>query len=200
MNLPRFDGHGDETGRSSVENTFSQKRKTYLNIQKIVLCVLGLCLLISLESTVLSALPFPFLGQGGKSAPALGCLLFLAVACVFGEREGCVAGCMAGFAYECLTGSGYLFLALFYGILGYAVGLLAKKFLAQNAPSFLVFVSVGCLAECVRAYAVACINTVSLVPYPYFLYVLLPRFVWSILFSLAVYAPVRGVQRVMERK
>ena len=79
-------------------------------------------------------------------------------------------------------------------------GLLAKKFLAQNAPSFLVFVSVGCLAECVRAYAVACINTVSLVPYPYLLYALLPRFVWSILFSLAVYAPVRGVQRVMERK
>lgn len=200
MNRPRFDGHGEGHGRPPVENTFSQKRKTYLNIQKIILCVLGLCLLIALETTVFSALPFPFLGQGGRSAPALGCLLFLAIACVFGEREGCVAGCMTGFAYECLTGSGYLFLALFYGIVGYVAGLLFKKFLAQNAPSFLVFATVGCLVECMRAYTVACISTASLVPYPYLLYALLPRFIWSVFFALAVYAPVRGIQRVMERK
>ncbi len=197
-NVPRFDGLGEATPKRP--DTFSQKRRVYLGIQKICLYVLGLCLLLSMETTVLSRLPFPFLGQGGRSAPALAYLLALACAYLFGERDGFVAGCVAGFGYECLLGKGYMLYALYCGVICYAVGLLSKKLLAQNAPSYLVFALAGGAIECVRMYAAACLRTGGIVPYPYLLYSLLPGFFWTAVFALPVYFAVRGIQRIIEKK
>ena len=197
MNIPRFDGHKGEQGHRPMENHFSEKRKAYLTLKKVLLSAISLCLLIALETTVFSALPFPFLGDGGRGAPALCCLFFLSVACAMGEKEGCVAGCMAGFAYECLFGSGYFFLALFYGILGYVAGLLSKRILAQNMPSYLVFAAVGCVIECFRAFISACLKAGELVSYTYWLYALLPRFVWSMVFAIGVYDAVCGLRRLV---
>jgi len=198
MNIPRYDGHKEE--KSYIEKSFSGKRKIYVIIQKIVIAVVALCLLLGLETTLLSSLPVPFLGKAGQGAPALGFLFVLSVAYLLGEKDGCVAGCMAGFFYECLTGSGYLFLCLFYALVGYVVGLMAKKILAHNAPSFLVYVVVFGLIECLRCYVAACLQTTELVPYPYLLYGLLPRFWWTVVFALLVYAPVRVLQRSLDRK
>ena len=79
MNIPRFDGSREE--HPHVENTFSEKRKIYLIIQKVILSVLFLCLLLSLETTWLSGLRLPYLGKAGQGSPALGFLFVLAVAC-----------------------------------------------------------------------------------------------------------------------
>ena len=198
MNIPRFDGSREE--HPHVENTFSEKRKIYLIIQKVILSVLFLCLLLSLETTWLSGLRLPYLGKAGQGSPALGFLFVLAVACLLGERDGCVAGGMAGFMYECLTGSGFMLLPLFYALVGYGVGWISKKFLAQNIPSFLIYAVIGSLAECLRLYVYACIGVGGLVPYQFLLYSLLPRFVWTVVFALGVYVPVRGVQKVMNKK
>ena len=196
--VPRFDGLGE--GAQKRSDTFSQKRKIYLAIQKSCVYILGICLLLALETTVLSGLPFPFLGQGGKSAPALGYLLALSCAYLFGEKDGFVAGCVAGFGYECLFGNGYMLLALFYGIIGYIVGVTAKTFLAQNAVSFLVFALAGGVTECIRMYAVACFQTSGLVPYQYLLYAMLPKLLWTAVFALPVYLPVKGIQKIIEKK
>ncbi len=197
-NVPRFDGHRDNPQKRP--DVFSQKIKIYLGIQKACLYILGICLLLALETTVLSGLPFPFLGQGGKSAPALCYLLALSCAYLFGERDGLVAGALAGFGYECMSGNGYMLLALFYGVIGYAVGVMAKKLLAQNAVSFLVFALAGGAVECLRMYAVACFDIGGLVPYPYLLYALLPKLLWTAVFALPVYLPVKGIQKIIDKK
>ena len=198
MNIPRFDGSQVEHPR--VENTFSEKRKIYLTIQKVILAVLLLCLLLSLETTWLSGLRLPFLGKAGQGSPALGLLLVLSVACLLGEGDGCVAGGIAGFMYECLTGSGFMLLPLFYALLGYVVGWISKKFLAQNIPSFMVYAVIGSLVEGLRLYVYACISVGGLVPYQFLLYSLLPRFVWTVVFALVVYVPTRGMVRGMSKK
>ena len=197
MNIPRFGGNKED--HFHIENTFSERRKIYRIIQKSLLAVLFLCLLLSLETTWFSRLSIPLLGKVGQGAPALGLLFFMAVAYKFGERDGCVAGCITGFMYECLGGGGYLFLPLYFAIVGYAVGVVAKKFLAQNAPSFVIYAVMGGFLDGLRVYVTTCFEIGGLAPYQFVLYALLPRFLWTVLFSLLVYAPVQAMQKVLDK-
>ena len=198
MNIPRFDG-GD-TKSNHIENKFFEKRKIYINIQKILAAVLYLCLLLALETTWLSGMYLPFLGEAGRGSPALGWIFAVAVAFLLGERDGCIAGCITGFMYECLTGAGYMFLPLFGGLMGYIFGWMSKKFLGKNIPSFMVYAMMGGCLDGLRLYVTNCLRIGGLVSYHYLLYGILPRFLWSMIFAILVYSPVKIFQKALNSK
>lgn len=195
MNIPRFDG--GETQKNHLENTFSEKRKNYLIIQKILMAILSLCLLLALETTWFSSLLIPFLGKG---APALGLLFMSAVAFTFDSYDGCIAGCISGFMYECLTGTGYMIRPLFFAVMGYAIAILSKKILGQNMPSFVLYAMIASVLDGMASYVVNCLQIGNIVSYHYILYGILPRFLWTIVFAPAIYIPVKCFQKIFDKK
>ena len=201
MKIQRFEGVEGYGDRTLHMGGYSEKRRTYRNIKLFFLSLVMLCLLAALETTWLSKIPLWILPSG---RPYL-CLLFvLAAGYVFGEREGCVCGLMGGIVTECVTMEplfgGIMVFPLVYCGLGYLSGVLSKKILAGNLPSFIVYGGVGYLMDGCFRLALTLLKTGGVPPVAYIMGSFLPALVLTILFSPIVYLTARAGSKIFDRK
>ncbi len=159
-------------------------------IKLMVTLTLTGCLLLALETTALGRIPLSFLGMG-RAAPSLGLIFCMAVGFLHGERMGGGYGLLIGFLADCMDysreGSGILLLPLIYFLFGYLFGIVGKRRLAHNLPSFAVLAFVGGGIECLLGLARATLQARSLPPLDWIYHALLPVWLLSTLFAPAVY-------------
>lgn len=167
-----------------------------------VLFVTG-CVLIAMETTVLSHISIPLFGWS-SSAPALGLLFSMAVGFLHGEREGGITGILCGWLSESTsTGSavyGMMLLPLLYFLCGYMSGTVGKRRLAHNLPSFMVFSIVGGGLKFLFSLGKAFLELKTLPPVSWIWRGLIPAWILTVLFSAAVYGIVWGEQKLLEPK
>lgn len=200
MKIQRFEGVEGYGDRTLHMGGYSEKRQTYRSIKLFLMAVLLLCTFAALETTWLSKIPLPMLPAG---APAL-CLLFvLAAGYVFGEREGCVCGLMGGIITECVTMEplfgGIMVFPLIYCTLGYVSGVLSKKILAGNLPSFLVYAVVGGLLDGCFRLVLTVLKTGTVPLFAYFTGSFLPKLILTVIFSPLVYLFLRGGKKLFDK-
>ena len=163
----------------------------------ILLSITG-CSLIALETTVFARVPLPIFDW--MASPSLGLLFCMAVGFLFGEREGGISGLLMGWLSEATGESGMMLLPLLYLLCGYMSGTVGKRRLAHNLPSFMVFSVVGGGLKCLLAMGEATLYGGSLPPPTYLWNSLLPHWLLTTLFSVAVYGLIRGEQALLEPK
>lgn len=161
----------------------------------IALTVTGLVLL-ALETTVLGRIPLPFLHRG---APALSLLFTLGVGYLHGEREGGVAGLLTGWLADATDGGGLLLLPLAYFLCGFLCGLVGKRRLAHNLPSFAVFSLGGGMALGGFTLLDAAFTVRGIPPVLPILWGFLPVLILTVLFSPAVYGLLWVERRLLVR-
>jgi len=172
-----------------------------LTEQIILAAVLGVtgCLLIALESTLLSRIPLPIFGWQ-TAYPALGLLFSMAVGFLHGEREGGVTGLLSGILTDAAGSETVMVLPLLYFLCGYLSGTVGKRRLAHNLPSFLVFALVGGGLFALTSIGRAAIASRSF-PAPIWIWRgVVPVWLATLAFSPAVYGIVWGEKKLMEPK
>lgn len=161
------------------------------------------CVLIALETTVLSRISIPLFGWS-SAAPALGLLFSMAVGFLHGEREGGITGLLCGCLSDATsTGSavyGMMLLPLLYFLCGYMSGTVGKRRLAHNLPSFMVFSIVGGGLKFLLSLGKAFLELKTLPPVSWIWRGLIPAWILTVLFSAAVYGIVWGEQKLLEPK
>ncbi len=148
------------------------------------------CLLLALETTLFARLFPPFLGMG-RAAPSMGILFCMAAGFLYGERVGGGYGLFLGFLSDCMDyASGetaVMILPLLYFLFGYLSGMVGKRRLAHNLPSFVVFAIIGGGLECLFEIGRAALRIGTLPPLPWIYQGLLPIWILTVLLSPAVY-------------
>lgn len=161
------------------------------------------CMLIALETTVLSRIPIP-LFDWSSAAPALGLLFSMAVGFLHGEREGGITGLLCGWLSDATsTGSavyGMMLLPLLYFLCGYMSGTVGKRRLAHNLPSFMVFSLVGGGLKFLFSLGTAVLELKAFPPISWIWRGLIPAWILTVLFSAAVYGVVWGEKKLLEPK
>ena len=188
MKIQRFEGVEGYGDRTLHMGGYSEKRQIYRNIKLFFIALLLLCISAAMETTWFAKIPLWILPAG---TPALCFLLVLATGYVFGEREGCICGLMGGMITECaimepLFG-GIMVFPLVYCGLGYLSGILSKKLLAGNLPSFVVYATAGGLLDGGFRCVLAFLKTGTVPGISYLLGSFLPGLVLTILFSPLIY-------------
>ncbi len=186
----------------------SRTRRVFFTRLRIIVCVVvaGL-LLVGLESTLLAAVPLPGLSRlltpvtghnGGmvSASPALGLLFAMAVGFLLGEEEGSLAGLVAGILCEATVApvgvvETAILLPILYALCGGLSGLLCKRGLGQNWPSFLVFAAVGGALTVGFELLRATLSAGGSPSTGYALLYALPRWLVTTLASPGVYGVVR---------
>ncbi len=201
MKIQRFEGVEGYGDRTLHMGGYSEKRQTYRNIKLFLISLLLFCIFAAMETTWVSKIPLFILPAG---APAL-CLLFvLAAGYVFGEREGCVCGLMGGIITECATMEplfgGIMIFPLVYCALGYISGVLSKKLLAGNLPSFLVYATVGSLLDGCFRLALSVLKAGAVPPFAYMTGSFLPKLILTVVFSPLVYLLIRAGKKLFDKK
>ncbi len=196
------------TGRSSdggirYRAVGSGKKVLMEQIKLIVILSLTGCVLIALETTLLSRIPIPLFGWSCAS-PALGLLFSMAVGFLHGEREGGITGLLCGWLSDATTAGtaafGMMLLPLLYFLCGYMSGTVGKRRLAHNLPSFVVFTVVGGGLKFLLSVGQAVLELRSLPPVEWIWRGPTPAWVMTVLFSAAVYGIVWGEMKLSEPK
>ena len=174
----------------------SSRRRRFLSdqIRLVLLLSVAACGLIALQTTVLARFPLPF-SWCGPAAPSLALLLVLAVGFRMGEQEGSVCGLAVGWLCDAVGSRDVMLLPLLYFLCGWAAGMIGRRRLAHNLPSFLVFSLFGSLIEAGYKYLLAAADTRSLPPLAWALQALFPPLFLTVLFAPAVYGLVRLIHR-----
>ena len=163
-----------------------------------LLMVTGL-ILMGLETTALSHVKLPLFGWQA-AAPSLGLLLSMAVGFLHGERVGGVTGLVCGWLSDATMGEGMMLYPLLYFLCGYLSGTVGKRSLAHNLPSFTVFSVVGGGLKCLISVLSATLELRSPPPAVWVWKGLIPSWVLTVLFSVAVYGIVKGEQWILKPK
>jgi rod shape-determining protein MreD len=156
-------------------------------------------ILIGLETTALSRIPIPLFGWQA-AAPSLGLLLSMAVGFLHGEREGGLTGLFCGWLTDATMGESLMLYPLLYFLCGYLSGTVGKRRLAHNLPSFAVFAVFGGGLKCLTVIAVAAFRLRAIPPAVWVWKGLIPSWVLTVLFSVAVYGIVKGEQWILKPK
>lgn len=168
----------------------------------IVLSLTG-CLLIALETTLCARIRLPFF-DWAPAAPALGLLFSMAVGFLHGEQEGGIAGLICGWLSDAASVGvdvgGMMVLPLLYFLCGYSSGTVGKRRLAHNLPSFAVFSILGGGIKCLFTFGLATLELGALPPTDWFWRGLVPSWILTVLFSVAVYGIIWGERKLMEPK
>ena len=202
--MSRRDGHpvGASTGRrGSIRYTAVGTGRPVLveQIHLILLLLVTGLILVSLETTALSRIKIPLFGWQA-AAPSLGLLFSMAVGFLHGEREGGITGLFCGWLSDATTGEVVMLFPLLYFLCGYLSGTVGKRSLAHNLPSFGVFAVVGGGLKCLTAILVAAVKLRSPPPAAWVWMGLVPSWVLTVLFSVAVYGIVKGEQWILKPK
>lgn len=163
-----------------------------------MLMITGL-ILIAFETTALSRIKIPLFGWQA-AAPSLGLLFSMAVGFLHGEREGGITGLLCGWLSDATTGEVVMLFPLLYFLCGYLSGTIGKRSLAHNLPSFGVFAVIGGGLKCLTVILVAAVKLRSLPPPTWIWLGLIPSWVLTVLFSVAVYGIVKGEQWILKPK
>ncbi len=159
-------------------------------IKMIVILTLTGCILLALETTALGRLSLSSLGMG-RAAPSLGLLFCMATGFLYGERVGGSYGLLIGFLADSMDysreGSGMMLLPLCYFFFGYFSGIIGKRRLAHNLPSFTVFAIIGGGMECLLGIARAAVASHEMPPLGWIYQGLMPIWMLTVLFSPVVY-------------
>ena len=186
----------------------TRRRRVLITRLRFVLCLcLAGILLVACENTLLSAIPLPLTSwilslvgvhDGGllRAAPALGLLFAMAVGFLLGEEEGSLAGLLTGLLCEAATASvgvveTAILLPILFALCGGLSGLLCKRGLGQNWPSFLVFAAVGGALTVGFELIRAALSAGGFPPLSYALLYTVPRWITTTLASPLVYGVVR---------
>lgn len=174
----------------------SGRRRRFLSeqLRLVILLALSACILIALQTTVLSRFPLPF-SHSAPAAPSLALLLVLAVGFRLGEQEGSVCGLAVGWLCDAVGSRDVMLLPLLYFLCGWTAGMAGRRRLAHNLPSFFVFSLFGAVIEAAYKYLLAAADTGALPPPAWALQALLPPIFLTVLFSPAVYGLVRLIHR-----
>ncbi len=179
-------------------------RKVFSEQVKLIatLSLTGLILLAA-ETTALGRIPLSSLGMG-RAAPSLGLLFCMGVGFLFDERVGGVFGLCMGFLADSMdysrAGSGIMLLPLLYFLFGYLSGVVGKRRLAHNFPSFTVFAILGGGAECLFGIVRATVVSRGFPPLGWIRQGLLPIWILTVLFSPVVYGILWGEKRLLGYK
>lgn len=158
------------------------------------------CLLIALETTLLSRFPIHFFGWSYAS-PALGLLFSMAVGFLHGEREGAIAGLLSGWITDAAAaGDSMMLLPFLYVLCGYMSGTVGKRRLAHNLPSFMVFAIFGGGLHGLFSVGKATLLTLRLPPVDWIWNHLVPGWLLTVIFSAPVYAALWGENRIREMR
>ena len=180
-------------------------RKKVLTEQVKLIITLSLtgCVLIALETTLLSRIPIPLFGWSCAS-PALGLLFSMAVGFLHGEREGGIAGLVSGWLSDAVSTDasvgGMMVLPLLYFLCGYLSGTIGKRRLAHNLPSFMVFSIFGGGLRCLFTVGIAALDLKAMPPLTWFWRGMVPGWVLTFLASAMVYGIVWGERKILEPK
>lgn len=193
--------HGD--GGIRYRAVGARKKVLLEQIKLIVTLSLTGCVMIALETTLLSRVPIPLFGWS-CAAPALGLLFSMAVGFLHGEREGGIAGLLCGWLSDATTAGsavfGMMLLPLLYFLCGYMSGTVGKRRLAHNLPSFMVFSVVGGGLKFLLSVGQAVLELRSLPPLEWIWRGPTPAWVMTVLFSAAVYGILWGERKLLEPK
>ena len=193
--------HGD--GGIRYRAVGARKKVLLEQIKLIVTLSLTGCVMIALETTLLSRVPIPLFGWS-CAAPALGLLFSMAVGFLHGEREGGIAGLLCGWLSDATTAGsavfGMMLLPLLYFLCGYMSGTVGKRRLAHNLPSFMVFSVVGGGLKFLLSVGQAVLELKSLPPLEWIWRGPTPAWVMTVLFSAAVYGILWGERKLLEPK
>ena len=174
----------------------SGRRRRFLSeqIRLVILLSLSACILLALQTTVLSRFPLPF-SRSAPAAPSLALLLVLAVGFQLGEQEGSVCGLAVGWLCDAVGSRDVMLLPLVYFLCGWLSGVVGRRRLAHNLPSFFVFAMCGGVLEAAYKYLLAAADTGTLPPPSWILQGLFPPLFLTVLFSPAVYGIVKLIHR-----
>ena len=193
--------HGD--GGIRYRAVGARKKVLLEQIKLIVTLSLTGCVMIALETTLLSRVPIPLFGWS-CAAPALGLLFSMAVGFLHGEREGGIAGLLCGWLSDATTAGsavfGMMLLPLLYFLCGYMSGTVGKRRLAHNLPSFMIFSVVGGGLKFLLSVGQAVLELRSLPPLEWIWRGPTPAWVMTVLFSAAVYGILWGERKLLEPK
>ncbi len=162
-------------------------------VRLILILTLTGCILLSLETTAPGRIPLPF--GLGRAAPSLGLLFCMAAGFLFDERVGGGFGLFMGYLADCVDyfgeGSGVMIWPLVYFLFGFFSGVVGRRRLAHNLPSFLVFAAVGGGVEALLLAAEAALHLKGLPPAEWLWRGVLPVWLLTVIVSPLVYLILR---------
>lgn len=185
---------GERPGRSGDRIRYravgSKRRVLGEQIKLTVVLLLTGCLMIALETTVCSRIHIPLFGWEA-AAPALGLLFSMAVGFLYSEREGAIAGLIGGWLSDAVSANasvrGMMVLPLLYFLCGYLSGIIGRRRLAHNLPSFMVFSVFGGGLKCLFTVGLAALELGTLPPASWVWRGLAPAWALTVVASAAVY-------------
>lgn len=200
MSGPRS-GQGGE--RIRYRAVGSKRRVLAEQIKLAVTLFLTGGMMIALETTVCAHVPVPLFGWS-TAAPALGLLFSMAVGFLYSEREGGIAGLACGWLSDAVsTGAsvhGMMVLPLLYFLCGYLSGIIGRRRLAHNLPSFMVFSVFGGGLKCLFTVGLAVLELHTLPPVEWVWRGLVPAWALTVAASAAVYGILWGERKLLEPK
>ena len=200
MSGPRS-GQGGE--RIRYRAVGSKRRVLVEQIKLAVTLFLTGCMMIALETTVCARIPATLFGWS-PAAPALGLLFSMAVGFLYSEREGGIAGLACGWLSDAVsTGAsvhGMMVLPLLYFLCGYLSGIIGRRRLAHNLPSFMVFSVFGGGLRCLFTVGLAVLELHTLPPVEWVWRGLVPAWALTVAASAAVYGILWGERKLLEPK
>lgn len=183
-----------------VRYTQAQKGRTVV-VETVKLCVVFFltgCILLAMETAAPGKVSLPLVNLPA-AAPSLGLLFVMAVGFLFDETAGGLCGLFAGCLADATGGDVIILLPLLYFLCGYLSGVIGKRKLAHNLPSFLIFTLAGSAAEI--GYAILRITVLhGPPPLTYIGHNLLPTALVTLLASPLVYGIVFAERKLLNRR
>ncbi len=191
--------------RNAIHYTPVDHGRTYLSERIILTLTLTLtgCLLLAMETTLFGRISLSSLGMG-RAAPSLGFLFCMAAGFLYGESVGGICGLVMGFLADSMDytrgGSGIMLLPLLYFLCGYISGVIGKRRLAHNLPSFMVFSIIGGGVECVYGVMSATLKSGGVPPALWIYRGLVPIWILTVFFSPVVYGWMYLEKRLIHQR
>lgn len=156
------------------------------NIRTFATAALAVLVAGALENTCLSRMPF-----GLKGSPALLLLVVITLGYWFGEQAGALCGVFAGVIADVSVG-GVMLSPMMLMLLGYVCGIGAKRFLAGNLPSFLIFCIFGIVWKSLWEAVKIVVVSRGLPPLAFLTEELLPNTLLTLMVAPLFYALAKG--------
>ncbi len=155
---------------------------------------LALWILLLVQTSFLPHIPF------FGAVPDLVLVLLVVTARETDERFGGVVGLVGGILTFMMGDVGVAFCILFYTAIGFATGLLARRLLGKNYPSYLIFAASAALCKFLFGLFMCLVFSANAKLGEAILHSLLPEFAITVIAAAILYKPLRAFVRRTERR